>query len=300
MARVVLPPAGALAGDETGSWHAGRTHIRFVVDSGWRPVVSATIDGIEVPMLLHANAGFLAMLTHDALHRITGRRVRKEREFGLDHDLRLSTSGRGTAEVGVLTVAGRSMFGVRLEIFDLPTTNWEGMLGVHWLAASGAVVDFGSARLTVPRTAAERPATSSGHDSVDLCQDDATGRFTCLLSVGAGPAAPGRFVVSTVAETTLDVEYARRHGIEFGEPVGEEHGPTGAVIPVYRPTEPVQLRFGDRLLAAVRPSVYDIYAYGDNPRPVGRSGIAGYLGADVLLERRALIDFGSEAASLTE
>jgi hypothetical protein len=62
---------------------------------------------------------------------------------------------------------------------------------------------------------------------------------------------------------------------------------------VYRATGPVQLSFGDRLLAVVRPVVYDIYAYGDSPRRVGRSGIAGYSGADVLLEGRALIDFGS-------
>jgi hypothetical protein len=104
--------------------------------------------------------------------------------------------------------------------------------------------------------------------------------------------APGRFVVNTVAETSLDVEYAERHGIDLGEPVDEEHGPTGAVVPVYRPSEPVTLVVGDQPLVVVRPSIYDIYAYGENPRPDADSCLAGYLGADILLDKRAVIDFG--------
>jgi hypothetical protein len=193
------------------------------------------------------------------------------------------------------------MSGVRLEVFDLPTTNWEGMLGVDWLAACGAVVDFGHARLTVPGEAAQQTAGSSSYPGFSSCQrveldrDGTTGRFTCRLSIESAGESPSRFVVNTVAETSLDVGYARLHGIDLGEPVGEEHGPTGAVVPVYRPKKPVTISAGDQLLAVVRPTIYDIYAYGDTPRPAAPLCLAGYLGADVLLERRAVIDFGPEA-----
>jgi hypothetical protein len=267
------------------------TPLRFVVDSGWRPIVTAEVAGIEVPMLIHANAGFLAMLTHDALYRVTGRRVGKESEFGLGHDLRPSPAGRGHVEVPSLSVAGRTLTEVRLEIFDLPTTNWEGMLGVEWLAAVGAVVDFGGSRLLVPYETAPLACPAASGRSIALERDHTTGRFLCRLGLSAdGP--PSRFVVSTVAETTLDTVHARRHGIELGRPVDEEHGPTGAVVPVYRPAQPVTIWHDGRLITAIRPTVYDIYVYGANQRPDPASAVAGYLGADLLLEQHALVDFG--------
>jgi hypothetical protein len=269
--------------------------MHFVVDSGWRPVVSASIDGVEVPMLVHANAGFLGMLTHAALHRVTGRRVHKDTDFGLGPDLKLSSAGRGAAEVDSLTVAGHSMRGVRLEVFDLPTTNWEGMLGVDWLAASGAIVDFGSRVLTVPRTPSDRPTPSLRGRQIPLERDETSGRWTCRLSLLAPSTVPasGRFVVSTVAETALDIAFAARSGIDLGDPVEEEHGPTGAVVPVYRPVQPVALGIRDEVFCAVPPSIYDIYGYGGNPRPPDEECLAGYLGADVLLRTRALVDFAA-------
>src|SRR3954467_711045 len=98
MACLWLPATGSDL-QTSGNADIPSTPIHFVVDSGWRPVVMATVDDVEVSMLLHANAGFVAMLTHDALLRVAGRRVSKEREFGLGHDLQLSSSGRGHTRV---------------------------------------------------------------------------------------------------------------------------------------------------------------------------------------------------------
>ena len=184
----------------------------------------------------------------------------------------------------------------RIEVFDLPTENWWGMLGVDWLARSGAVVDFGRAQLFVPAAGGEReslqPQAAGGEDPVPLDRDAQTGRFGCPLSIEPAGRTVGRFVVSTCAGTTLDIEYARRHGIGFGAPVDEEHGPGGAVVATYRAADPVTLCSRGAPLVTVRPEIYDIYAYGQNARPAGHGLIAGYLGADVLAAHRGVVDFG--------
>lgn len=124
--------------DVNGTPPARSAALRFVIDSGVRAVVDATIDGLDVRMLVHANAGFVAMLTHATVYRISGRRVSKEVDFGLGHDLELSPSGRGHIQLRVLDVAGARTYDPRVEVFDLPTLNWDGMLGLDWLAPAAA------------------------------------------------------------------------------------------------------------------------------------------------------------------
>ena len=157
-------------------------------------------------------------------------------------------------------------------------------------------MDFGRAQLFVPADGDEResliPQAVGTAGPVLLDRDPQTGRFVCPLSVEAAGRTLGRFVVSTCAGTTLDIEYARRNDIAFGEQVDEEHGPGGAVVATYRATKPVTLCSRGVPLVTVRPEIYDLYAYGQNARPAGAGLIAGYLGADVLADHRGMVDFG--------
>lgn len=292
MPRLVVPARppdlGLLAGTATT--------LRFVEDSGPRGVLDATVnDASVVPMLVHANAGFTVMLTHDALAALTGERVAKESEFGLGADLRVSELGRGRTTLGSLTVAGHRMADVPCEVFALPTMHWAGMLGVGWLAAARPVVDFGGRRLLVPDDAA-RPAVSdaleaAGGLTVPLRRDAVSGRYLASLSTGERtPTAT--FVVSTVARTILDLGYVRSLGLDVGDPVGVDHGPGGAVVPQYEPAGAVAVHADGRLLAVTTVEVHDIYAYSGSPRVTGPHAVAGYLGADVLLATGAVLDFG--------
>jgi len=259
--------------------------LRFVTDSGPRGIVEAAVDGVAVPMLVHANAGLTVMLTHDALRRVTGRTVNKESDFGLGHDLRVSERGRGSTVLASLEVAGARLDDVSCAVFDLPTTNWEGMLGVGWLDAVRPVVDFGSRLLSAPPADA-RPF---GAARIPFALDDSVGRYIVELLVDGSPAA---FIVSTVAETTLDLAFARDRGLELTDPTGVEHGPGGAVVPVHRTQQPVSLAHPGGHLATCELSVYDTYAYRGEERPADGTAVAGFLGADVLLATRAVVDFG--------
>jgi hypothetical protein len=223
------------------------------------------------------------MLTHDALARVAGRTVEKETDFGLGHDLQVSARGRGSTVLRSLDVAGSLMTDVPCAVFDLPTTNWEGMLGVGWLEATKPVVDFGAHRLSFGA-----PAVAVS-DRIEFALDDTLGRYVAELDVDGEPAT---FVVSTVADTTLDLGFARGRGLELTEPTGVEHGPAGAVVPVHRTAHAVSLGHPGGPIAELALTVYDTYAYRGEERPEGARAIAGYLGADVLLASRAILDFG--------
>jgi hypothetical protein len=259
----------------------------IVVDSGPRAIVEAVVEGVRVRMLVHANAGFTVMLTHDALRRISGTSVDKETEFGLDHDLRVSELGRGSTALSSLEVAGSRLTDVPCAVFQLPTTNWDGMLGVDWLDAVRPVVDFGARTLAFPGDQI-RAHLREEAGRVELALDAELGRYVGDFLVDGEPAT---FVVSTAGDTILDLEYARERGLDLTAPVAEDHGPWGAVVPVFRTVRPVRLEVADRVLTTASVQVHDIHAYRGEERQAGGRSIAGYLAADVLLANDAVLDF---------
>jgi hypothetical protein len=250
--------------------------LRFVTDSGPRGILDANVDGVPVEMLVHANAGFTVMVTHEALHRVTGRTVEKETEFGLGHDLQVSPRGRGSTTLRSLEVGGVELTDVPCAVFDLPTTNWEGMLGVDWIAATQPVVDFGVRGLSFARVVPDG-------ERLELTLDQSLGRYVTEIAVDGTSAT---FVLNAVADTTLDLAFAQSRGYDLLEETGVEHGPAGAVVPVHRTARPVSLG----PLGAHQLLVHDTYAYRGAERPA--DGVAGFIGADLLLATRAVIDFG--------
>jgi hypothetical protein len=261
-----------------------------VVDSGPRPIVEALVEGVRVPMHVHANAGFTVMLTHDALRRVNGTSVAKETEFGLDHDLHVSRLGRGSTVLSSLEVAGVRLTDVACAVFQLPTTNWEGMLGVDWLEATGPVVDFGALTLAFPDSEARaRFSAESGRVELELELDSELRRYVGDFRLDGEPAT---FVVSTAGGTILDLGYARERGLDLTPPIGEDHGPSGAVVPVFETANPVRLEGPNGALTTASLQVHDIHAYRGVERPADGPAIAGYLGADVLLANNAALDFG--------
>lgn len=281
MAAIVLPSPDVP--DSPAPAREESVPLRMVIDSGPRLVVETQVDGGPVTMLVHGNAGFTVMLTHDALARINGTRVAKESDFGLAHDLSLSDLGRGSTVLGSLAVGSSQLDQVPCEVFQLPTVNWEGMLGTRWLAATGAVVDFGRMRLGFT------PPPGPG---IEMRQDPVSTRFQVEVSVGsAGPAAT--FDVSTAAETTIDIGFARAYGVELTEQIGVENGPAGAVVPYFTTVEPLDLYAGGLHLGSVSPQVYDTTGYMSGNRPTGAAVFGGYLGADLWLANGAVLDFGA-------
>ena len=102
---------------------------------------------------------------------------------------------------------------------------------------------------------------------------------------------PARFVVSTVAGVVVDAVAAERLGLALGPVVDSDGGPTGTVVEV-RPVESSWALDLDGRTRTVAGAVsWDVYSYADRPRPsAGR--IDGFLGCELLVQERAVLDFG--------
>jgi hypothetical protein len=259
--------------------HSDGIELTFRQVSGLRPFVAAEVDGHPVSLMVHSNAGFRAMVTHDVAARAGLRLAPVERpDYGIEKVGELGSRGRTTA-VASLRVGNDVAADVEVAVFDVPQDEpVDGMLGVGWLRERGAVVDLGQGRLRFGGP----PAGGTG-----LGWDEDWQAYVVEATVAGLPA---RFVVSTVAGVVVDAVAADRLGLAVGPVVDRDGGPTGTVVEV-RPVETSwALDLDGRSRAVAGALSWDVYAYADRPRPSARR-IDGFLGGELLVQERAVLDF---------
>ena len=254
--------------------------LTFRQVSGLRPFVTAEVDGLAVSLMVHSNASFRAMVTHDVAARAGLDLAPVERpDYGIEAVGRLGVRGRTTG-VATVRVGDDVAAGVEIAVFDVPQDEpVDGMLGIGWLRERGAVVDLGEGRLCPDGTAIE---------GSPMTWDDDWQAYVVDTTVGGEPS---RFVLSTVAGVVVDTVAVERLGLTLGPVVDEDGGPTGTVVQV-RPVETewaVDLDGHPRTVPDA--ASWDLYAYADRPRPAS-GGIDGFLGCELLVRERAVVDFG--------
>lgn len=266
--------------------HRDGVELTFRQVSGLRPFVAAEVDGHPVSLMVHSNAGFRAMVTHDVAARAELRLAPVERpDYGIEAVGRLGSRGR-TSAVASLRVGNDVAGEVEIEVFDVPQDEpVDGMLGIGWLRERGVVVDLGHGRLRF-----EAPPAGG----TSLVWDEDWQAYVVLTTV-AGQLA--HFVVSTVAGVVVDSVAAERLGLALGAMVDSDGGPTGTVVDV-RPVETSwTLDLDGRTRAVVGAVSWDLYAYADRPRPAA-GWIDGFLGSELLVQEGAVVDFGHGRLSL--
>ncbi|QNN54615.1 hypothetical protein [Nocardioides mesophilus] len=260
--------------------HRDGVELTFRQVSGLRPFVAAEVDGHAVSLMVHSNAGFRAMVTHDVAARTGLWLAPVERaDYGIEEVGKLGSRGRTTATAS-LRVGNDVADGVEIAVFDVPQDEpVDGMLGVGWLRERGAVVDLGRGRLHFDGP----PAAGTS-----LVWDEDWQAYV-VVSTAAGQ--PVRFVVSTVAGVVVDTVAADRLGLGLGPVVDSDGGPTGSVVDV-RPVEGSWTVDLDGRPRPVPGAVsWDLYAYANRPRPSG--AIDGFLGCELLVQEGAVVDFSS-------
>ena len=254
--------------------------LTFKEVSGLRPFVAAEVDGHPVSLMVHSNAGFRAMVTHDVASLAGLRLAAIERpDYGIEAIGRLGGRGR-TSAVATIRVGDDVAADVDVAVFDVPQDEpVDGMLGIGWLRERGAVVDLGRGRLRF-----DDPPDGG----VGLVWDEDWQAYVIVTTVAGRPA---RLVVSTVAGVVVDTVCAERLGLTCGPIVDRDGGPTGAVVEV----RPVETSWSLDLAGRARPVTgavsWDLYAYADRRRPA-RDGIDGFLGCELLVREGAVVDFG--------
>jgi hypothetical protein len=120
------------------------TRVTF---SGHRYVVAADLGvGRPVPLMVHGNSGMFLSVTHEVGEQVIGGPVAKVEEFGY------SARGKGLIAVPALALGEARYTHLReVPVFDFAEergTPVQGMLGVPFLTAARAVVDFSKGTLT--------------------------------------------------------------------------------------------------------------------------------------------------------
>lgn len=235
--------------------------------------------------MVHSNASFRAMVTHDVAARAGLATGPVERaDYGIEAVGRLGGRGRASAVTRV-QVGDDVADGVEVAVFDVPQDEpVDGMLGLGWMRERGAVVDLGRGTLSFG------PCPGGG---VPLVLDDGQ-VFTVDVTVGGRPA---RFVVSTVAGVVVDTVAAARLGLVLGEPSATDGGPTGTVVDVRPVTSSWAVSLAGRPRSVPDAVAWDLYAYADRPRPAS-GAVDGYLGCEWLVGEQAVVDFGAGTLSL--
>ncbi len=258
--------------------------------SGTRPFVTAQVNGSPVSLMVHSNASFSMMLTHDTAERIGLSVGAVEREdYGIAAVGQLGGRGRASAVVGALQVGDDVAHDVPASVFELPVDADEdpvdGMLGIGWLRQRQVVVDF-----------ARRVLTPYGGpvDGVPLAHDPG---WDALVVDSVVDGEPARWVVSTVAGVLVDSAAVDRLGLELGEPAGDDGGPTGTVVTSRHVAGPWSVHIGGRDHDVVGAVSHDLYAYAARPR-TDDDLVAGFLGCDFLLRHGAVVDHGRGVLAL--
>jgi hypothetical protein len=260
--------------------------LTFRQVSGLRPFVAAEVSGLPVRLMVHSNAGFRAMVTHDVAARAGLALAPVERaDYGIEAVGRLGTRGRTTA-TATIRVGPDLAEDVEVSVFDVPQDEpVDGMLGIGWLRERRVTVDLGEGVLRF-----DAPAL----DGTAMTWDDQWQAYVVDVTVADRPA---RFVVSTVAGVVVDAVAAERLGLSLGEVTDRDGGPTGTVVEVRSVTSAWTVDLEGRPLLVEDSTTWDLYEYADRDRPAD-GAVDGFLGCTMLVAARAVVDFGRGVIAL--
>jgi hypothetical protein len=130
--------------------------LTAIVFSGHRYIVPVNVDrAAGVPLMVHGNSTMYLSITHRVGEKLNGGPVAKVEDYGY------SSRGKGVLGVRRLRIGGEDYPGAPdVPVFDFAEegeTPVQGMLGVPFLLASQAAVDFSKDRLLLGVTRNSKP-----------------------------------------------------------------------------------------------------------------------------------------------
>lgn len=266
---------------------------------GRRPVVDATINGKPFHLVVHSNSAFYLQINHAEAKSVAARDLKHVGAYGISSPGHVSGLGMDNGYVDHLALGNWSVVNAPVTVFEMPANSAPGMLGLGFLSANNVIVDFDRNTIAIP---GEKPSEAlaeemrrRGYASHAMYRDPKLGRYMLKVSIN-GVATP--MSVSTVATVSLDTAYAKRAHVDLGKPTGEYAGPSGATGQTYALAKPVRFQVDSWMSPDTHIEVEDLYAYGKIPRPTDDSATGGNLGADFMINNKAVIDFGNSVLYL--
>jgi hypothetical protein len=270
--------------------------LEFRQVSGTRPFVEARMDGKPFSMMVHSNASFYAMTTHDIASSIGLTDLQKKSNFGIKSAGHVDGKGRAETTLNSLQVANVTKLGVRLSVFEQPEPDMQGMLGIDWLRDQRVIVDYDQGRLGLAASSKDtfeedQRILSRKYVAHAMRWDSTEQRFYVFAEVNGKRA---RLTVSTVANDVLEMSFAHASHFVLGPSIDHFDGPGGSVGNSYLSKKRLSVRLDGQEAESIQPEVIDFYAYNLKTRPLDPADtVQGNLGADFMLANQAIIDFGS-------
>jgi hypothetical protein len=270
--------------------------IQFRQVSGTRPFVALNLNGHPFLFMVHANANFYAMTTHQNAGIAGLGPLTKKSAYGITAHGHVSELGRADAIVDSIDVGGVIARSKKIAVFEaeqVPTM--DGMLGIEWLRDKHVLVDYGLGRIALPGTDEDGPREDArliarGYLAHKMTWDAGSKSYSVEGSVN-GVAA--HLQVSTVSVDILDAGFAKKANVELGPVVDNFSGPAGATGYVYIAKRPIAINVGLQSGGTAQPWIWDVAAYGSHKSNPG-GGVEATIGADFMLATGAVIDFGTE------
>jgi hypothetical protein len=285
-----LIPSCSVPSSRDDALQAGNSiPLRIVEFSGHRYVISADVDSVkDVPLMVHGNSRMYLSLTHEVGEALSGGPVRKVEEYGY------SSRGKGVIRVDGIRIGGETFrCASEVPVFDFVEegdTTVQGMVGVPFLIAANAAVDFTRDRLLLGvarQIQPDRTLLAGGYRSVPM-------------TIGAGGRATveARFpaidrilpITPSTVSTALTLHLPLFEGaVPMTREPAPDRSPSGTTTDAHR-TDRIEVE-----IAGVRmwsPASFEDFAeYGNVPERELES--LGMLGFDWMKEHRAVLDYAN-------
>lgn len=276
--------------------------IVYRITSGERPYVKVSINQQDFLLMVHANTNFFAMITHANAARAGITDITDRGTYGITAKGKLSNLGSGRAVANDFSVAGATTKQLPIQIFEIPQDPpVDGMLGLKWLQKMNVMVDYKKDRLVIPENVKDQEdevqqLLQEGYVRFPMTWDEKNKRYMMQAKING---VSGNFVISTVAQVTLDNAFSSRAGLDLSGVIDTYGGPTGTMGEERETKLPVQVEINGNTFNSPKAHSYDIYAYMAMPRPAKpEEEMNGYLGCDFMHANGAVIDFGSASLFL--
>ena len=263
--------------------------LTVIAFSGFRYIVPAEVDVVTgVPLMIHGNSRMYLSLTHGVGEQLNGGPVAKTEDYGY------SSRGKGVLRVERIRIGEETYPGApEVPVFDFAEeggTPAQGMLGVPFLLAARAAIDFSRDRLLLGVDSSrvpDRALLANGYRWAAISvrpggQTTVEARFPAI-----GLALP---ITPSTVSTALTLHLPRFEGeVPMVRTESPDRSPSGTTPDEFH-SDRVELE-----IAGVRmwsPAFFeDLAEYGKVPERDLES--YGMLGFDWMKEHRAVLDYAN-------
>jgi hypothetical protein len=269
--------------------------ITFIDIAGPRPVIEYFVNDKKATSMIHSNANLYIRFNYENSQYYGIENLVEVGDFGISEPGKTNKSYK--ARINEIKMGNLILKDKEVRIFETypPTEKGFGMLGRNWIRENNIIIDFGSNMVAIQPNKFQQDSIAEqllkgNYVAVPMELDETDNSYYTDVVINNQQT---KFCISTVSRLLIDSVYAEMANIKTGELFGSFGGPSGQTGSVYYSKEKFIIKIGafETLSSGL---IEDTYKYIDAKRPDDITNmIGGTLGAEFMIENKAVIDFGN-------